>query len=66
MLTVLYLVYAEIVQIHNICLWCTALHLLILVMFLLTLLQLRPVYLDDEGDEEAEEEQVVSSVQRMH
>ncbi len=40
MLTVLYLVYAEIVRLHAICAWCTALHLLILVMFIITLLRL--------------------------
>ncbi|HEY1350690.1 MAG TPA: vitamin K epoxide reductase family protein [Ktedonobacteraceae bacterium] len=40
LLTVLYLVYVEIVLLHSICLWCTVLHLLILLMFLLTLVQL--------------------------
>lgn len=40
LLTVLYLVYVEIVLLHDICLWCTALHLLILLMFLLTLTHL--------------------------
>jgi uncharacterized membrane protein len=40
LLTVLYLVYVEIVLLHNICLWCTALHLLILLMFLLALVRL--------------------------
>lgn len=40
LLTVLYLVYVEIVLLHNICLWCTALHLLILLMFLFALVRL--------------------------
>jgi uncharacterized membrane protein len=66
LLTVLYLVYAEIVLIHNICLWCTALHLLILVMFLITLLQLRPAYVDDEKDWEEQEDQVAPSVDSIH
>ncbi len=37
MLTVLYLVYVEIVLLHTICAWCTALHVLILLIFLVTL-----------------------------
>ncbi len=41
MLVVLYLVYAEIVRLHTICAWCTALHILILIMFLITLVQLQ-------------------------
>ncbi len=41
MLVVLYLVYAEIVRLHTICAWCTALHVLILIMFLITLVQLQ-------------------------
>ena len=41
MLVVLYLVYAEIVLLHTICAWCTALHVLILLMFLITLVQLQ-------------------------
>jgi uncharacterized membrane protein len=40
MLTVLYLVYTEIVRLHAICAWCTALHVLILLMFLVALLRL--------------------------
>jgi len=35
MLFVLYLVYAEIVQLHNICEWCTGVHVLTLVTFIL-------------------------------
>ena len=42
MLTVLYLVYIEIVRLHTICAWCSALHVLILLMFLVTLVQLQP------------------------
>src|SRR5579859_3794525 len=41
MLTVLYLVYVEIVRLHTICAWCTALHVLILFMFLITLVRLQ-------------------------
>jgi uncharacterized membrane protein len=37
MLTILYLIYAEIVQIRQICLWCTFLHVLIFFMFLIAL-----------------------------
>jgi uncharacterized membrane protein len=35
MLFVLYLVYAEIVQLHNICEWCTGVHILTLATFIL-------------------------------
>ena len=40
-LVVLYLVYVEIVRLHTICAWCTGLHVVILVMFLITLVQLQ-------------------------
>jgi uncharacterized membrane protein len=40
-LAVLYLVYVEIVRLHTICAWCTGLHVVILVMFLITLVQLQ-------------------------
>ncbi len=59
-LTVLYLVYAEIVRLHAICAWCSALHVLILLMFLVTLVRLtspdlEPGELEPEAvrDEEA-------------
>lgn len=57
MLTVLYLIYAEIVLIRNICLWCTALHGLILVMFLIALARLpgRPVEFEENPETEDEE-----------
>ncbi|MGO8946225.1 MAG: vitamin K epoxide reductase family protein [Ktedonobacterales bacterium] len=35
MLFVLYLVYAELVQLHNICEWCTGVHILTLITFIL-------------------------------
>lgn len=40
MLTVFYLVYVEIVQLRTICAWCTALHVIILTIFLIAGLQL--------------------------
>ena len=59
LLVVLYLVYVEIVRLHTICVWCTALHILILLTFLITLVQLQSLpsvsALDSEtGIEEAE------------
>src|SRR5260370_23344167 len=53
MVTVLYLVYVELVLLHTICAWCTGLHVVILIMFLTTIVLLhRP---EDEpkvsGDE---------------
>ena len=41
MLTVLYLVYIELVRLHTICAWCTGLHIVILLMFLITIVQLQ-------------------------
>ncbi|HYX48536.1 MAG TPA: vitamin K epoxide reductase family protein [Ktedonobacteraceae bacterium] len=59
LLVVLYLVYAEIVRLHTICAWCTALHILILLMFLITLVQLQSVpsestFRSEETSEDAE------------
>ncbi len=34
--TAVYLVYAELFQIHNICLWCTSVHVISLILFFLT------------------------------
>src|SRR6266699_4251187 len=54
MLTVLYLVYVDIVRLRTICAWCTAFHVLILVMFLVTITQLQEVV--ESGSETQEEE----------
>lgn len=51
MLVVLYLVYVELVRIHSICIWCTALHVVILLTFLITVVQLQ----QPEPEPEAEE-----------
>lgn len=64
MLAVLYLVYAEIVRLHTICAWCTAFHLLILLMFLITLVQLQSSPLALEAEPGTEEEEVVSTLPR--
>lgn len=56
MLTVLYLVYVEIVLLHNLCAWCTALHILILLMFLVTLARLAPPQPEIEALAPAEQE----------
>lgn len=54
-LTILYLIYAEIVLIRNICIWCTVLHGLILLMFLIALVRL-PGRADELEEEEEEME----------
>ncbi len=64
MLTVLYLVYVEIVRLRTICAWCTAFHVLILVMFLVTITQLqaqRPEVVES-GSETQEEESVAGTL----
>ncbi|HLH60614.1 MAG TPA: vitamin K epoxide reductase family protein [Ktedonobacteraceae bacterium] len=57
MLTVLYLVYVEIVRLHTICAWCTAMHVLILLMFLVTIVQLQMRQSDDVMELAAEDEE---------
>ncbi len=39
MLAVLYLVYAEIVQLHAICAWCTGVHAIIFVSFIIAIIE---------------------------
>jgi len=62
MVTVLYLVYAELVRLHHICAWCTALHVTILVMFLVTMLNLQEPEMDEAPD--VEEGQPVVTARR--
>ena len=51
---VLYLVYAELVRLHTICLWCTILHVIIVIMFLITLVRLPQPAAELELEPEAE------------
>jgi uncharacterized membrane protein len=55
MLTVLYLVYVEIVRLHALCIWCTILHGLILIMFLITIFYLQRARSELELETEDEE-----------
>jgi uncharacterized membrane protein len=65
LLAVLYLVWAEIVRLHTICAWCTAFHVIILLMFLTTLVQLQSPLSTHEAELETEEgEEVVSTLPR--
>ena len=48
LLTVFYLVYAEIVQIHNICAWCTGVHFIVLVYLLLSVFLLQDPVTEEE------------------
>ena len=53
LLTVFYLVYAEIVVLHKICAWCTVIHAIILALLLLAVIQWQGTVNEDElGDEE--------------
>lgn len=61
MLTVLYLVYVEIVRLHSICAWCTGMHVLILLMFLVTILQLQMRRTDVALEMETEDEEPVTT-----
>ncbi|HEU5228502.1 MAG TPA: vitamin K epoxide reductase family protein [Ktedonobacteraceae bacterium] len=57
MLTAFYLIYVEIVQLHTICAWCTVLHAIILVMFLITIWHLQEPVFEEEFEEEFEGEE---------
>lgn len=39
LVTILYLVFVEIVQLGSVCIWCTAIHILVLLIFLVSLNQ---------------------------
>jgi uncharacterized membrane protein len=66
LLVVLYLVYIEIVRLHTICAWCTALHVLILLLFLITLVQLQalPSASASSSETEIEESENISALPR--
>lgn len=64
--TVLYLVYVEIVLLHNLCAWCTVLHALIMLAFLIAVVRL-PAHFSaaEEGwgtEDDDENAEVVSEV----
>ncbi|MBA2679931.1 MAG: vitamin K epoxide reductase family protein [Ktedonobacteraceae bacterium] len=57
LLTVLYLVYAEIVRLDAICAWCTSLHVIILLSLIISVFLLsRPGEDEEMFDDEEEEE----------
>ncbi|HZS76921.1 MAG TPA: vitamin K epoxide reductase family protein [Ktedonobacteraceae bacterium] len=58
MLTVLYLVYVELVRLHAICAWCTGLHVLIFLMFITAFVQWQARTDDEESVSEEMEEPV--------
>ena len=66
LLVVLYLVSVEIVRLHTICAWCTALHVLILFLFLVTVVQLQslPSVTTSSSETELEETENISSLPR--
>ncbi len=65
MLTVFYLVYVEIVRLHKICAWCTAIHVTILVMLLIAVVQWQGQGTTFE-DELEEDEEKASSLPVKH
>jgi uncharacterized membrane protein len=52
MLTAFYLVYVELVRLHTLCAWCTALHVLILTLFITSIFQLQRAGVEDDWEEE--------------
>ena len=59
MITVLYLVYVEFVDLHNICAWCTSLHIIILILFLIATFQLLQFNADDDEAYAEDEEEML-------
>ncbi|BCL83275.1 vitamin K epoxide reductase family protein [Ktedonobacteria bacterium brp13] len=57
LLTAFYLVFVELVYLHNICAWCTSLHIIIFISLLIAVYQLLQlnVYEDDELEYEDDE-----------
>lgn len=66
LLVVLYLVYVEIVRLHTICAWCTALHVIILLVFLISLVQMQslPSESTSSTETEIEESESMSALPR--
>ena len=63
LLAVLYLVYIEIVRLHTICAWCTAFHVVILLMFLVTLVRVQsPLPALVSEPETGEEEEATAGI----
>jgi uncharacterized membrane protein len=52
MIGVLYFVFCEIVELHEICLWCTSVHLMVLASLLVAISRLQPGGLAAEGEPE--------------
>jgi uncharacterized membrane protein len=61
-LTALYLVYVELVRLHTLCAWCTALHVLLLLMFITAIIQLQRSGAEEEWEEDDEVEAPLPSV----
>lgn len=55
-LAVFYFVYTEIVLIYNLCVWCTSVHIIVLVYLLISVVLLQDPVADEEGVYEDEEE----------
>ncbi len=66
MLTVFYLVYTELVRLHTICIWCTSLHIIIFVMFLIAVTQLQQTQEPEEEALDEEEEEEATALKTAH
>jgi len=60
MLSALYLVYAEIVRLDAICIWCTALHIIILLTLIIS-----TILLQQSGEEAFDEEEEAEDTSRI-
>lgn len=58
MLTVFYLVYVELVLLHTICAWCTAVHIVVLLYFLIIIFLMQASADEDNSDIEREQPEV--------
>jgi uncharacterized membrane protein len=64
LLTAFYLVFVELVRLHTICAWCTGVHAILLVSFIICALLLYQGEPETEFDEDEAEEQPSISVMR--
>ncbi len=65
LLSIFYLIYVEIVLLHTICAWCTAVHVLVLLYFLTSLVLLQSTGDDVEEDLEEEKEEITTVNSKM-
>lgn len=62
LLTVFYLVFVELVYLHNICEWCTSLHIIIFISLLIAVYQLLQLNAYEDNELEYEDDEAIAPV----